>query len=110
MPPELKFTALAATRYAANWHAFAVSRAAIATGGDYFAIAPAGRSRRPVPGSPNALASRSRPRSEGCATVAAIGERLNAGTNCGSCRGEVARLVGAETNAPQRGGPFRKAL
>ena len=30
---------------------------------------------------------------EGCATVAAIGERLKAGTNCGSCRGEIAKLI-----------------
>ncbi len=28
-----------------------------------------------------------------CATVAAIGARLKAGTNCGSCRGEIARLI-----------------
>jgi assimilatory nitrate reductase catalytic subunit len=30
---------------------------------------------------------------EGCATVAAIGARLRAGTNCGSCRGEIAQLI-----------------
>ena len=47
---------------------------------------------------------------QGCATVAAIGARLKAGTNCGSCRGEIARLVGAEANAPVRSGPMRKAL
>ena len=29
----------------------------------------------------------------GCASVAAIGARLGAGTNCGSCRTEIARLV-----------------
>jgi assimilatory nitrate reductase catalytic subunit len=31
----------------------------------------------------------------GCATVAAIGQRLKAGTNCGSCRPELARIIGA---------------
>ncbi|MGD9785891.1 MAG: molybdopterin-dependent oxidoreductase [Hyphomicrobiaceae bacterium] len=30
---------------------------------------------------------------EGCRTVAAIGERLNAGTNCGSCRAEIGALL-----------------
>ncbi len=29
----------------------------------------------------------------GCHTVAAIGERLSAGTNCGSCRPEVAQII-----------------
>ena len=29
----------------------------------------------------------------GAATVAAIGARLKAGTNCGSCRGEIAKLI-----------------
>ena len=47
---------------------------------------------------------------QGCATVAAIGARLKAGTNCGSCRGEIARLVGAEASASERSGPMRKAL
>ncbi len=47
---------------------------------------------------------------QGCATVAAIGARLKAGTNCGSCRGEIARLVGAEANASVRSGPMRMAL
>ncbi|RBP00955.1 assimilatory nitrate reductase (NADH) alpha subunit apoprotein [Roseiarcus fermentans] len=47
---------------------------------------------------------------QGCATVAAVGARLEAGTNCGSCRGEIARLVGAEANAPRPGGGLRKAL
>ena len=32
---------------------------------------------------------------DGCATVAAIGERLGAGTNCGSCRPEIARILSA---------------
>ena len=31
----------------------------------------------------------------GCATVAAIGQRLKAGTNCGSCRPELGRILGA---------------
>jgi assimilatory nitrate reductase catalytic subunit len=35
----------------------------------------------------------------GCSTVAAIGTLLKAGTNCGSCRGEIARLVGAKANS-----------
>ena len=30
---------------------------------------------------------------EGCASVTAIGERLRAGTNCGSCRPEIARIL-----------------
>jgi assimilatory nitrate reductase catalytic subunit len=47
---------------------------------------------------------------EGCATVAAIGARLRAGTNCGSCRREIARLVGAEAHAPRRDGSLQKAL
>ena len=34
----------------------------------------------------------------GCRSVAAVGERLRAGTNCGSCRPEIARIV-AETRA-----------
>jgi len=29
----------------------------------------------------------------GCATIAAMGERLKAGTNRGSCRGEIAKLI-----------------
>ncbi len=207
--PELKITAVSAKRYAPAWHAFAVSRAFIATAGaDYFAIAPArGGSRaelaglaapddwtafartalglggdaeiigyhdaaagqrrfvafagetfagalfvarEPVAAARSWLAERlgaaiapedrlrllaGRPgaeardrgatvcacfdvggneileaASQGYCTVAAIGERLRAGTNCGSCRGEIARLVGAEANAPQRSGPLRKAL
>ena len=47
---------------------------------------------------------------QGCATVAAIGARLKAGTNCGSCRGEISQLVGAEASASERSGPMRKAL
>jgi assimilatory nitrate reductase catalytic subunit len=31
----------------------------------------------------------------GCATVEAIGQRLRAGTNCGSCRPELTRIIGA---------------
>jgi assimilatory nitrate reductase catalytic subunit len=31
----------------------------------------------------------------GCATVAAIGEALQAGTNCGSCRGEIREIIDA---------------
>jgi assimilatory nitrate reductase catalytic subunit len=30
----------------------------------------------------------------GCTTVEAVGRRLGAGTNCGSCRGEIAKLIG----------------
>ncbi len=29
----------------------------------------------------------------GCRTVEAIGHALRAGTNCGSCRGEIARII-----------------
>ena len=29
----------------------------------------------------------------GCSSVASVGKRLKAGTNCGSCRAEIARLV-----------------
>ena len=29
----------------------------------------------------------------GCATVAAIGQMLKAGTNCGSCRGEIRQIL-----------------
>ena len=29
----------------------------------------------------------------GCGSVAAIGERLKAGTNCGSCRSEIGKLI-----------------
>ncbi|MBS4048893.1 MAG: molybdopterin-dependent oxidoreductase [Alphaproteobacteria bacterium] len=31
----------------------------------------------------------------GCRTVAAVGEALQAGTNCGSCRSEIARIIDA---------------
>lgn len=31
----------------------------------------------------------------GCHTVAAVGETLQAGTNCGSCRSEIARIIDA---------------
>ena len=44
------------------------------------------------------------------ARVAAIGERLKAGTNCGSCRGEIARLVGSEAHTPRRSGPLQKSV
>ena len=30
---------------------------------------------------------------QGCETVAAVGARLKAGTNCGSCRGEIEKLI-----------------
>jgi len=30
-----------------------------------------------------------------CASVEAVGERLNAGTNCGSCRSEIQRILNA---------------
>ncbi len=33
----------------------------------------------------------------GCATVAAIGEALQAGTNCGSCRAEIREIIDANT-------------
>lgn len=36
---------------------------------------------------------------DGCTTVSAIGDRLRAGSNCGSCRPEIARIL-AETAAP----------
>ena len=32
--------------------------------------------------------------SQGCRTVEAIGQALKAGTNCGSCRGEIRQIVG----------------
>ena len=32
---------------------------------------------------------------QGCATHEAIGDALRAGTNCGSCRGEISRLITA---------------
>jgi assimilatory nitrate reductase catalytic subunit len=35
-------------------------------------------------------------REGGCRTVADIGETLKAGTNCGSCRSEVARIIAVE--------------
>jgi assimilatory nitrate reductase catalytic subunit len=41
----------------------------------------------------------------GCLTVEAIGRTLKAGTNCGSCRGEIARLIEAaraDAANPQR--------
>ena len=33
--------------------------------------------------------------SEGCRSVEAIGQALNAGTNCGSCRGEIRQIIDA---------------
>jgi assimilatory nitrate reductase catalytic subunit len=36
----------------------------------------------------------------GCSTVAAVGEATNAGTNCGSCRAEIGRLIDATRLAP----------
>ncbi len=32
-------------------------------------------------------------RNQGCSSVATIGERLKAGTNCGSCRNEISRII-----------------
>jgi len=37
---------------------------------------------------------------QGCATVAAVGVRLKAGTNCGSCRGEIGRLISGALTIP----------
>jgi assimilatory nitrate reductase catalytic subunit len=37
---------------------------------------------------------------EGFQTVAAIGQRLRAGTNCGSCRPELQKLIGQRTQGP----------
>ena len=37
---------------------------------------------------------------QGCRTVAAIGERLKAGTNCGSCRAEIRGLVESAVERP----------
>jgi assimilatory nitrate reductase catalytic subunit len=190
--PELKITSVSAKRFDAVWHAFAVSRAPVATAGaDYFAIAPlrggwqaelaglaetdewtafarttlgfgadtemvayhdaaAGQRRflafdgetfagalfaarepaavarswlsgrlgeriasedrlRLLAGRPGADQRDRGPtvcacfdvgRNEiveaamqGYRTIAAIGERLKAGTNCGSCRGEIGKLV-----------------
>ncbi len=39
-------------------------------------------------------------RSEGITTVEAIGERLKAGTNCGSCLPELARILAASATGP----------
>ena len=39
-----------------------------------------------------------------CRSVAAIGERLGAGTNCGSCRGEIAALLRTRLAEDVRGG------
>jgi assimilatory nitrate reductase catalytic subunit len=190
--PELKITAVSATRFDAAWHGFVVSRAPIATtGADYFAVAPARggwrgelaglaesdnwtafaratlrlnanaeilayhdtavgqrrfvafegdafagalfAAREPVAVARSWLAGRlgervapedrlrllaGRPSADqrdpgatvcacfgvgrneiveaamqGCRTVAAVGARLGAGTNCGSCRGEIAKLI-----------------
>jgi assimilatory nitrate reductase catalytic subunit len=38
---------------------------------------------------------------EGCATVEAIGETTGAGTNCGSCRPEIARMLKTAAPAPE---------
>ena len=37
----------------------------------------------------------------GCATVAAIGEALQAGTNCGSCRAEIHNIIETQRNTKQ---------
>ncbi|MEM6666244.1 MAG: (2Fe-2S)-binding protein, partial [Pseudomonadota bacterium] len=34
---------------------------------------------------------------KGCTTVESVGQTLQAGTNCGSCRAEIARIIGHET-------------
>jgi assimilatory nitrate reductase catalytic subunit len=190
--PELKITAVSAKRFDAAWHAFAVSRAPVATAAaDYFAVAPARggwraelaglaeiddwtafarttlglgadaeivayhdaaagqrrfvafegeifagalfAAREPAAvarswlagllGAPIAPEDRlrllaGRPSADqrdrgptvcacfdvgrneiveavtqGCGTVAAVGARLKAGTNCGSCRGEITKLI-----------------
>jgi assimilatory nitrate reductase catalytic subunit len=36
-------------------------------------------------------------RDNGCRTVAAVGTALKAGTNCGSCRSEIARIIAVES-------------
>jgi len=36
----------------------------------------------------------------GCTTVAAIGEALQAGTSCGSCRGEIRTIIDAQGAPP----------
>jgi len=35
---------------------------------------------------------------EGCADVSAVGRRLKAGTNCGSCRPEIQRLINGQSS------------
>ncbi len=35
----------------------------------------------------------------GCTTVAAVGEALQAGTNCGSCRAEIRTIIDAQRSA-----------
>ncbi|MDX2259911.1 MAG: molybdopterin-dependent oxidoreductase, partial [Hyphomicrobiaceae bacterium] len=40
-----------------------------------------------------------------CRTVAAIGERLKAGTNCGSCRSEIGRVIAACSPAAELAAP-----
>jgi assimilatory nitrate reductase catalytic subunit len=37
----------------------------------------------------------------GCMTVEAVGKALGAGTNCGSCRPEIGRIIGRHTRGPQ---------
>ena len=37
----------------------------------------------------------------GCRSVAAVGEHLSAGTNCGSCRPEIARIVAEMEEVPE---------
>jgi assimilatory nitrate reductase catalytic subunit len=44
----------------------------------------------------------------GCASVKAIGEATGAGTNCGSCRSEIGRIV-AETRSASAGQPVAPA-
>ena len=43
----------------------------------------------------------------GCATVDAVGRKLKAGTNCGSCRPEIAKLIAASAAQPEAQPPQR---
>jgi assimilatory nitrate reductase catalytic subunit len=38
--------------------------------------------------------------SSGCSSVAQVGDKLKAGTNCGSCRPEIAKLIAAQPATP----------
>jgi assimilatory nitrate reductase catalytic subunit len=43
----------------------------------------------------------------GCASVEAVGQQLKAGTNCGSCRPEIRKLIVAATAASETMEPKR---